>query len=135
MPFPVDLKYIAETEQELGLIFPERFKTKMLKENGGELMTEDNDWELFPFFDKSDKKRISRTCNHIILETKQAKEWDNFPNDGIAIASNGCGDFLILLPEKEDRKTYGDEIYMWFHETGEIEKIANIVDELNDNKK
>ena len=133
MPFPVDLKYIAETEQELGLIFPERFKTKVLKENGGELMTGDNNWELFPFFDKSDKKRISRTCNHIILETKQAKEWDNFPNDGITIASNGCGDFLILLPEKEDRKTYRDEIYMWFHETRETEKMANSIDELNDN--
>lgn len=44
MPFPIDLKYIIETEKELGLIFPDSFKTKMRKENGGEIETEDDDW-------------------------------------------------------------------------------------------
>lgn len=33
MPFPVDIKYIIETEQELGLVFPDSFKSKMTKEN------------------------------------------------------------------------------------------------------
>ena len=100
MPFPIDMKYITETEKELGLVFPDKFKSKMTKENGGELIPDDDDWQLFPFFDKSDKKRISRTCNHIGLETKQAHEWDNFLNNGVAIASNGCGDLLVLLPTK-----------------------------------
>ena len=61
MPFPVDIKYIIETEQELGLVFPDSFKSKMKKENGGELTTEDDDWQLFPFFDKSDNNRMNRT--------------------------------------------------------------------------
>lgn len=104
-----------------------------MQENGGEIVTDDDDWELFPFFDKSDPKRIGRTCNHIGLETKQAKEWRNFPTKGIAIASNGCGDFLLLLPSKQDRKMLGKEIYLWFHENGEIEKIAETIAELNDN--
>ena len=133
MPFPIDIKYINETEQELGLFFPDNFKAKMTQENGGELLTEEDDWQLFPFFDKSDKKRISRTCNHIILETNQAKSWDNFPDKGVAIASNGCGDFLILLPTKENDKKLSDEIFMWFHETGEIEKVADKIDEFIDN--
>ncbi|TJZ53815.1 SMI1/KNR4 family protein [Sphingobacterium olei] len=132
MPFPVNTKYIIETEKELGLIFPDNFKTKMTEENGGELMTDDDDWQLFPFFDKSDKKRISRTSNHIVLETNQAKQWDNFPINGIAIASNGSGDFLILLPAKENNKQLGNEIYIWFHETGEIEKIADAIEDLID---
>ncbi|GGH27587.1 SMI1/KNR4 family protein [Sphingobacterium alkalisoli] len=132
MPFPVNTKYIIETEKELGLIFPHNFKTKMTEENGGELMTDDDDWQLFPFFDKSDKKRISRTSNHIVLETNQAKQWDNFPTNGIAIASNGSGDFLILLPAKENNKQLGNEIYIWFHETGEIEKIADAIEDLID---
>jgi hypothetical protein len=133
MPFPVDIKFIIETEQELGIVFPDRFKTKMTTENGGELMTEDDNWHLFPFFDKSDRKRISRTCNHIGLETKQAKEWGDFPSNGIAIASNGCGDILILLPTTENSNKLSNEIFIWFHETGKIKKVADNIDEINDN--
>jgi len=131
MPFPIDIKYISEIEQELGLIFPESFKTKMREENGGELSTKDDDWQIFPFFDKSDQKRISRTANHIILETKQARNWGNFPANGIAIASNGSGDFLLLLPTKENQQQLSSEIFAWFHETGEVKKIANHITELN----
>ena len=126
MPFPVDIKYIIETEQELGLVFPNSFKSKMTKENGGELMTEDNDWQQFPFFDKSDNKRISRTCNHIILETKQARMWNNFPDN--AIASNGSGDNLILLPFDNNNKKLKEEIYLWQHETGDIQLVAQTID-------
>ncbi|MDY3317384.1 SMI1/KNR4 family protein [Riemerella anatipestifer] len=132
MPFPVDIKYINETEQEFQLEFPDKFKLKMIKENGGELITEEEDWQLFPFFDKSDKKRISRTCNHIGLETKRAKEWKDFPKNGVAIASNGCGDFLVLLPTVENEKKLGEEIFCWIHETGELEKVAENIEELNE---
>ncbi len=50
MPSPIDLKYIEETEQQLDIVFPNKFKSKMITENGGELMTKDDGWELFPFF-------------------------------------------------------------------------------------
>lgn len=130
MPFPIDEKYITETERELGILFPDNFKSKMMKENGGELMTDDDDWNLYPFFDKSDKKRISRTCNHIGLETKEAQDWINFPSNGIAIASNGSGDHLVLLPIKGNKEKLSDEIFVWYHETGNIEKIADKIDEL-----
>ncbi len=127
MPFPVELKYIKETEEELGVEFPKIFKEKMQEENGGEFLTEDEDWELFPFFDKSDKKRISRTCNHIILETKNAREWENFPEKAYAIGKNGCGDFLVLI-EKEPNKL-SDKIYVWEHETGKLIKVG---EDIND---
>ncbi len=130
MPFPVDIKYIIETEQELGLVFPDNFKSKMTKENGGELMTEDDDQQLFPFFDKSDNKRMSRTCNHIVLETKQARTWDNFPAYGFAIATNGSGDNLILLPLDAENEKLREEIYLWQRETGEIQQAAKTTDEL-----
>lgn len=132
MPFPVDIKYIIETEQELGLVFPDSFKSKMTKENGGELITEDDDWQLFPFFDKLDNKRMSRTSNHIVLETKQAREWDKFPDNGIAIASNGSGDNLILLPSDNDNKKLREEIFLWQHETGDIQELAKSIDELTE---
>ena len=130
MPFPIDEKYIHETETELGLELPEKFKQKMIIENGGEIFTNEDDWQIYPFYDKSDNNRISRTCNHIGLETKQAKEWDNFPANAIAIATNGCGDHLILLPINNNNKKLSDEIYFWFHETGEIIKIAESIDEM-----
>jgi hypothetical protein len=130
MTFPIDEKYIHETETELGFEFPDKFKQKMIIENGGEILTDEDDWQIYPFFDKSDNKRISRTCNHIGLETKQAKEWDNFPANAIAIATNGCGDHLILLPKDNNNKKLSDEIYFWFHETGEITKIAKSIDEM-----
>jgi hypothetical protein len=130
MPFPIDIKFVIETEQEIGFSFPDIFKSKMIKENGGEIMTENDEWQIFPFFDKSDKKRISRTFNHILLETKQAREWDKFPKNGIAIATNGSGDYLILNPTKENYTKLSEEIFKWFHETGEIEKVAENINEL-----
>jgi len=134
MPFPVDIKYIIETEKELGVEFPEEFKKKMTVENGGEIQTEEDEWQLFPFFDKSDSKRISRTCNHIIAETKEAKEWDTFPENAIAIAKNGLGDNLILLPSEINPTILKEEIYLWLHETGEIMEIARTIKELIEEK-
>jgi hypothetical protein len=68
MPFPIDKKYIEETESELNVKFPTEFKNRMIKSNGGELLiSREFEFELHPFFDKSDRKRISRTCNHIGL--------------------------------------------------------------------
>jgi hypothetical protein len=75
---------------------------------------------------------MSRTCNHIVLETKQARTWDNFPDNGIAIASNGSGDNLILLPLDTDNKKLREEIYLWQHETGEIQQVAKTIDELTE---
>jgi hypothetical protein len=130
MPFPVELKYIKESEVELGIEFPKSFIHKMEKENGGEFSTEEDDWILYPFFDKFDNKRISRTCNHIVLETRQLREIEDFPNYGIAIAENGCGDNLILLPLESDKTKLKDKIYIWLHVSGEIIEIADSINEL-----
>jgi hypothetical protein len=130
MAFPVDEKYITETEKELGLSFPTTFKEKMKKENGGEIEIDEDLWTLHPFFDKSDIKRIKRTTNNIITETENSKEWGNFPIDGIAIGDNGTGDKLILLPTESDSTTLADKIYCWSHETGELYVLADDINEL-----
>ncbi len=127
MPFPIELKYIKETEEELGVEFPKIFKEKMQEENGGEFYAEGEWWFLFPFFDKSDKKRISRTCNHIILETKNAMKWNAFPKNSIAVGTNQSGDYLILR-EIETNKL-SDEIYIWYHETREIIKVGKNIND------
>ena len=130
MPFPLEEKYIIETESDLNVKFPAEFKKRMIKSNGGELAPDEFGFELYPFFDKSDKKRISRTCNHIGLETKNARKWDGFPENGIAIASDGFGNQIILIHNGNSVLT--DEIYFWDHETREIEKIADSINEMDE---
>ena len=130
MPFPIDEKYIIETESELNVKFATEFKNRMIKSNGGELVTDDFEFELYPFFDKSDKKRISRTCNHIGLETKNAREWNGFPENGIAIGSDGFGNQIILIHNGNGILT--DEILFWNHEMGKTEKIAESINELDE---
>src|SRR3990170_4663917 len=125
MPFPVDEIYIKQTEEKLGVEFSPSFKTKMMLDNGGELATEEDDWQLFPFFDSSDKKRLSRTSNDIVRETEMSKKWPNFPDDCIAIASNGTGDLLVFKREFPQTKKLEDRVYFWSHETEELDIVSS----------
>lgn len=127
MPFPIEEKYIIKTEDELKVKFPEKFKNRMIKTNGGELISSKYEFELYPFFDNSSRKRISRTCNHIGLETKNAREWIDFPNNGIAIGADGFGNQLILI--HNGNGILKDELYFWNHETGQVRKIAESINE------
>ncbi|MCW3786895.1 SMI1/KNR4 family protein [Plebeiibacterium sediminum] len=130
MPFPIDEKYIKQTELELGVIFPSSFTEKMRIKNGGEILITNNDWLIHPFFDKKDKKRISRTSNHIGYETKEAKKWKGFPKNCIVIGSDSYGNKLILRPGILNKKKLKDTVYEWNHETGETKKLKKSISEL-----
>ena len=71
-------------------------------------------WRLFPVFDNSDRKRITRAANHIVRESQVARGWAGFPEDAIAIAEHGGGDLLII------RDGY-DDVESWDQDTGESE--------------
>jgi hypothetical protein len=96
MPFPVEGKWIAQTESKLGVRFPASFVTAMSKMNGGSVKTRVDQFELFPFLDGSDRKRIARTCGSIDRET------------------------IAAQPD-----TLEHVIYWWDHETREIEPVAD----------
>jgi hypothetical protein len=120
MPFPVAEQYIAEAERKLGVSFPPAFRTRMSRDNGGELSTDEDDWQLFPFFDTSDRKRIARTANDIVRETASARNWRGFPPAAIAIAANGLGDKLVFLPTAGSTMLQ-PQPFVWLHETGELQ--------------
>lgn len=122
MPFDLAESFISAAEQLLGATLPEAYRVTMLKKNGGELEIEDDVWQQYPIADTSDRKRISRTINHIIKETQHLKSWPGFPEEAVAIAGNGSGDQLVLL---KAGASFGQEIYIWAHETGQLQKIAN----------
>jgi len=124
MPFPIASSEIEKTEVKSGFIFPPTFKARMTCENGGDVDIAGEEWSLFPFLDASDRKRLARTCNDILRETIQMKGWDGFPSDAFAIGSNGFGDCIYLLPERDGEKVLGETIFRFDHETGESEPIA-----------
>ena len=125
MPFPIELKYIEDLEKELNILFPSKFKSKMQKENGGEIEFNGEYFDLYPFFDKSDKQRISRTCNHIGMETKNAREYPNFPSNFITIGSDGSGNQLVLTHNGDNRLL--ENIHYWDHETGEVKELTQTI--------
>jgi cell wall assembly regulator SMI1 len=126
---PTEEKYIIQTEQKLGVTFPASFRKNMMRENGGEVETEPDAWQLFPFLDTSDKTRLKRTCNDIIRETASAKEWDGFPKEAVAIGSNVGGDKLILLPS-DDPTQLQNGVFWWDHETRTVHKITDDFEKL-----
>lgn len=128
MAFDLDEKYIVECEKELGATLPPNYRSAIKQENGGEIETDEDTWEQYPIFDKSDKKRLSRTCNHIIAETKYCEGWNGFPENAVAIANNGFGDQMVFL--KSSNKL-GNKVYFWSHETGELSVLAEDFSELN----
>ena len=48
----------------------------------------------------------------------------------VAIASNGFGDHLVLLPDPNQPKVLLATVFMWSHESGELDKVANDFAEL-----
>ena len=122
MPFDLAESFIYAAEQLLGATLPDAYRNSMLKKNGGELEIEDDVWQQYPIADTSDRKRISRTANHIIKETQYFKNWPGFPREAVAIAGNGSGDQLVLIKEGT---SFGQAVYIWVHGTGQLQKIAN----------
>jgi hypothetical protein len=129
MPFPVDIKYVNDTERKLGVKFPASFVVRMAKNNGGDVAAPPDSWQLYPFLDTSDRKRLKRTCNDIVAETRKAREWPRFPENAVAIGANGCGDKLVLLPRPDAPDILGP-IYWWDHETGDLNKVCDDFDDL-----
>ena len=101
----LDEKYILQIELDVNLKFPNDFKNRMMIQNGGKIESKVFFFQIHPFFDKSSKKRISRTYNHVGLETKNARQWSGFPKNGIVIGAGGSGDLIlfIILPQHQKR--------------------------------
>lgn len=121
MPFDVAERHVQAAEAALGVSFPRTYRLAMMKRNGGTIATEDDDWELYPISDDSDRKRLARTLNGVVLETQRARSWRGFPSNAVALASNGEGDQLVFLADGEE---LGPAVFAWRHETCELVRIA-----------
>lgn len=127
MPFNLSEEQLVQTEKELGSALPLEYREAMKSDNGGEGSTEEDDWEFYPIRDATDRKRTSRTCNHIISETESCKGFGNFPDHAVAIAGNGLGDQMVFLKESG---RYLNKVFLWLHETGELQELAATFNEI-----
>ena len=127
MPFDLSEDQLVQTETELGAKLPREYKQAMLLDNGGEGSTDEDEWFFYPIKDTSSKKRLVRTCNHIMSETESCSEYGNFPENALAIAENGSGDQMVFLKKSGE---YNEKPYKWFHESGGLEVLAESFSEI-----
>lgn len=115
MALPTTETFIAATEAKLGRALPLWLRSRLLQNNGGSLEAGGEYWELFSVFDTTDRKHITRSATNIPGETASAREWVGFPASAIAIAGNGGGDYLILLPDEQFPSQWGPRPWVWQH--------------------
>lgn len=127
MPFDLQESYLAAAEVALGARLPESYRRSMLRSNGGELEAAGDDWQQYPISDTSERKRLSRTTNHVLKETEQFRQWRGFPPNALSIASNGSGDCLLFLRQDGE---FEPAVYAWSHETRELSRVASDFSEL-----
>ncbi|WP_022704430.1 SMI1/KNR4 family protein [Pseudorhodobacter ferrugineus] len=121
MSFDLDEKYLVEAEEKLGVSLPPTYRAAMIQKNGGEVKVAGDRWQLIPILDKSDRKRLARTCNDIVRETNEKTKWAGWSEGAICLAENGTGDALVFLTGD---KVCDAAVHCWRHETGATCKVA-----------
>jgi hypothetical protein len=127
VPFELDERFIFAAEQKLEASLPFSYREAMMTNDGGRVLAFDDVWDLHPILDTSDRKRLKRTCNDILRETEFMRDWPGWPENALAIASNGGGDRLVLL---KVNRSYEPTIYVWLHDTGELVAVADVFSDL-----
>lgn len=122
MPWPVSENYVVDCESAVGVTFPDTYRIAMMNQNGGSIICDHDTWTLHPIWDKSEKKRLKRTANDVVRETKAMASWTGWPNNAVCIAGNGTGDTLIFLAGSNSCEP---EVFLWSHETGQTKKMAS----------
>jgi hypothetical protein len=123
MAFPTSEEYLRKAEQALGLSLPPALRARLLEENGGGIEVGEETWELFPVQDTSDRKQVSRTANHLLRETEEARNSPEFPADAVPIAADGTGNYLTLQPSRHEPDRLADDVWLWDHETGTLTPV------------
>ena len=103
VPFPVDESRIAAAERVLGRRLPDGLRDRLRREDGGEVEAAGIVWQLHPIFDDSDRRRLRRTAtSNVVHETEEARGAfrELFPDGAVAVASDGGGNYLLLLPDE-----------------------------------
>ena len=121
MAFDLSEQQLQSTESEVGAMFPDSYRLHMMKSNGGECAAKSDYWNIIPIRDTSDRKRLSRTANHVLVETKSFSEFPSWHEGAFAIAENGTGDALVMFLKGQ---RFEPQVFYWCHEDGSLEQVA-----------
>ena len=127
MPFDLNESFVVAAEEKLGAKLPYSYRQAMKKSNGGAVHADGDVWHLYPILDSSDRKRLKRSCNDILYETKFMQGWPGWPENALAIGSNGTSDRLVLL---KNGRLHDPAVYIWLHDTGDLVKVAEVLSDL-----
>ncbi|PXX42089.1 SMI1/KNR4 family protein [Undibacterium pigrum] len=122
MAFTLDEKFIELAEAELGIRFPDSFRNRMMQRNGGSIEIFEDVFDLHPFYDTTDKRRLKSSCNSIVHETQTARQHYGLPDDLILIARNGGGDSLCFQILKNGE--LDQHVYLHRHDVDELQPVA-----------
>ncbi len=122
MPLNLSEEQLRATETEIGAKFPDSYREQMMRSNGGEINAGSDYWNLIPLRDTTDRKRLSRTANHVLVETKSLSGFPSWHENAIAIAENGTGDALVMFRDGDQIKP---RVFYWCHEDGALELLAD----------
>ena len=62
MPFTVNESDVENAEEALGVPIPVPLRSRLMRDNGGEVEVGGDVWELFKVLDRTDRKRLARTA-------------------------------------------------------------------------
>jgi len=133
MAFDLAEIFLIQAEQELNILqFPASYRNSMMRNNGGffEYGTEDSDafvsFNLYPIADNSDRKRLSRTCNSVVKETKSTRENFDFIENFIQIGDDeGAGAYYFKI---NDDRSVDDLIWYCMWEEDELAQVCRFSD-------
>lgn len=103
---------IEVVEQALGSRLPNGLREAWLHDNKFEV----GEWFFYPI---KDERFFNKTWDDIIRSNRDERQ---LPEGFITVAQNGSGDELGFLTS--DVET----IYIWWHETDELERVADSID-------
>lgn len=110
-----DIKF---AEEKLEVIFPDQYKELCMLVNNAEI----GEWILFPI---KDQKNHKKTWDDVVRQNKEVRD-ERMSKDLIAIGDDGSGDKLCF---KKMNGRMEDAIYLWNHETLEIDEYASSLKE------
>ena len=105
---------IKSAEEQLGVVFPEQYKELFKLSNNAEI----DEWTLFPI---KESKNIKRTWDDIVRQNQDVRD-EGMADNLISIGEDGTGDKLCF--QIVDTVIDG-KIYIWYHETEELEELAS----------
>ncbi len=105
---------IKSAEEQLEVLFPEQYKDLFKLSNQAQI----DEWILFPI---KDPRNLKRTWDDIVRQNQDMRD-EEMAENLISIGEDGTGDKLCY---KIVDTIVEDKIYIWYHETGELEEVAS----------